>query len=443
MANRFPRPPAPSGDPVLGHTLDFARSPFEFVNRAIGECGDVYRMELPTVDVYVLAHPDYFRQALVDNIDAFGKTADFQRVFRSGLLSTEGQQWKQQRTVLQPLFHPKRIQGYTDQMVDATYRRIETWSAGEVRNMESEMQDLTLEVLFSTLFGRELLPGEGQELRKASDGLNKWFQPTSWLLPNWVPTPARREFRQSAERLRNEVRRLLAEHDGTSGTSEEGSATLLSKLSEASEDGALSRTEIEDQMLTMIFAGYETTAAALGFAWYALATNPAVRQRFHDELETVLGGEPPTLEDVDDLEFTDRIITETMRKYPPIHTIPRQATRDVRVGEYWIPANEEVHLSVLAVHRDDRFYEDPLDFRPDRWTEEFEAELDDYAFIPFGGGRRTCIGRDFARLEAKLVLATVGQQWAFEWGREESTLTLEPEITTQTKNGLPMRLHSR
>lgn len=446
------RPPAPAGLPLIGHTLDFARSPFEFVDRATSECGDLYRMELPSIDVYVLAHPEYFEQALVTDIDAFGKTTDFQRVFGNGLLSTEGEQWSRQRGILQPLFHRERIRGYGECMVDATQRRLATWEPGETRNIESEMQELTLEILFATLFGRELPPGKGDNLRAASDGLNKWFSPTSWLLPNWIPTPSRREFSNSVEHLRTEVRQLLAEYSADSEQANSSQPndlqqeTLLSKLHEAREASGqdhLSTEEVEDQMLTMIFAGYETTAAALGFAWYSLAMNPDIRQAFHDELDAVLGDELPTPEDIANLDLTNRIVTETLRLYPPIHTIPRETTRDIQVDGYQIPAGEEVHLSIISAHRDKRFYDNPLSFRPDRWTDNFEEELTDHAFIPFGGGRRTCIGREFARLEATLVLATIGQQWTLEWAGEGPTITIEPEITTQTKNGLPMQLRQR
>ena len=442
-------PPSPSGHPVIGHALDFARSPFHFVDRALSECGDLYRMELPGVDVYVLAHPEYFKQVLSTDIDAFGKTADFQRVFGNGVLSTEGAQWRRQRKILQPLFHRDRVNGYGDSMVEATQRRLATWTQGETRDIESEMQDLTLEILFTTLFGHELSPGEGDELRTASDGLNKWFAPTSWLLPNWVPTPSRREFTNADNRLRTEIRQLLAEYSDDSDSGGQPDTlhreTLLSKLQEAREasgEDHLSTEEIEGQMLTMIFAGYETTAAALGFAWYSLAMNPDIQQAFHDELDTVLGGDLPTSDDIADLELTNRIVTETLRMYPPVHTIPRQATRDFEIGGYQIPSGEEVHLSTIAVHRDERFYDDPMSFRPDRWTTELEETLHDYAFIPFGGGRRTCIGREFARLEATLALATIGQQWTLSWAGDD-TLTIEPEITTQTKNGLPMQVQQR
>jgi len=169
---------------VFKHAVDFARDPFEFVDRATSECGDIYRMDLPAVDdVFVLAHPDYFNRVLVADVDAFGKTEDYRRAFGNGLLSVEDQQWRRQREMMQPLFYREQIKGYTEQMVACTERRLEQWEAGDTRDMETEMRDLTLEILFATLFGRELVPGEDQELRDAADGLNEWFTPSSWILP--------------------------------------------------------------------------------------------------------------------------------------------------------------------------------------------------------------------------------------------------------------------
>ena len=437
-------PPKPAKLPVVGHAIQFAQNPFEFVESATTQCGDAYRMELPAVDdVYVLVHPSHFKHVLVDDVDSFGKTEDFQQAFGSGLLSAEGTQWRRQREILQPLFHKDRIVDYSDRMVKQTQRRLDMWRPNESRDMESEMQNLTLEILFATLFGRNLSPREGTELREAADGLNEWFTPTSWMLPNWIWTPARYRFKRSVSRLREEVQTLITESSDSASKSE--TPPLLSALTASSEEGSsrqLDAREIEDQLITMIFAGYETTAAALSFTLHSLATHPDIRHRFHEELDTVLGEEPPSVADLPNLELTNRIVTEVLRLYPPVHTIPRRAKTDVEVEGYRIPQDNEIHLSVIGVHRDGRFYNKPREFRPDRWTGNFEAELPDYAYIPFGGGRRTCIGREFGLLEARLVLATIGQRFRLE-NEGNGDIVLAPQITTQIEGGLPMTVHRR
>lgn len=443
MSSRLP--PSPSGHPVLRHALRFTRDPFEFVESATAECGDIYRMDLPAVDdVFVLAHPDYLNRVLVTDVDSFGKTEDFRRAFGSGLLSAEGETWRQQRELLQPLFFREQITGYAEDMVTCIEQRLETWEEGTTFDIETEMRDLTLEILFATLFGRELVPGQDSDLRDAADGLNDWFAPTSWILPDWLPTPARRNFNQSATRLRQEVRTLLDE-DVPRSVSNADTLDLLTQLQQTrnADDGEqITTREIEDQLVTMVFAGHETTATALAFAWYLLATHPKIRRQFHDELDSVLGGESPSLSDLPELDITERILTETLRLYPPIHTIPRQTVTDVSVGGYHLPEGHEVHLSIIGIHRDERFYDEPLSFRPDRWTDGFEADLHDFAYAPFGGGRRSCIGREFALLEAKLVLAMIGQRFQFEWENEKA-LDIEPRVTIRTEDGIPLRLHSR
>lgn len=434
-------PPKPSSHPIIGHAIQFARGPFDFVENAVTECGDAYRMDLPGADdVYVLCHPDYFQQVLVTDVDSFAKTADFQQAFGNGLLSTDGQQWRTQRDILQPLFYRNHVKGFTEQMGACVQNRLATWSPNETRDIEAEMQDLTFEILFATLFGQEVAPDEGTELREAADGLNEWFAPTSWMLPHWVPTPARRRFKRAKTRLRQEIRTILAADRNQQPT--DGQDLLSQLLHAQNGDADFTMDDIEDQLVTMVFAGYETTATALAFAWYALATHPQIRQRFHTELDTVIGDDPLSYDHLSQLDVTERIIKETLRLFPPIHTIPRQSTVETQFNGFRVPAGKEIHLSLIQVHRDERYYEHPLDFQPDRWTDQFEAELHEFAYRPFGGGRRICIGREFALLEAKIVLATIGQQYQFEWGKGE-TPELEPQITTKTKNGIPMRMHAR
>ncbi len=433
--------PTPSGLPVLGHTVAFARDPFGFLDRATGEAGDAFRMDVVGTDVYVLTHPEHFRQVLVTDVDRFGKTEDFSRAFGSGLLSTEGDRWRRQRDQLQPFFYADRIRGYGDTMVEQIERRAERWSPGETLDVASEMKTLTLEVLFATLFGRKLDPTADADLYAAANGLNAWFAPSSWALPTWVPTPARRRFRNSSQRLREEVDRLVRARERADGAGDDLVSKLLAVRDAADGRGPTDET-IKDQLVTFTFAGHETTALALTYTWYLLSEHPDVRDRLYAELDAVVDGREPTAADVERLDYADSVLREAMRLYPPVHTIPRRTEDAVDVDGYRIPADSEVHLSVRQVHRNGAFYDDPGAFRPERWTEASDRERHEFAYAPFGGGRRTCIGRAFALFEAKLVLATIGQRYRLD-APADFDLELDPQMTTQPDGAVPMAVTER
>ena len=457
------RPPSPSGLPLVGNTVAFARDPFGFAERAVADHGDVVDLDvLGTDGPYVLAHPDHVERALVDDREAFAKTADFTEAFGAGLVAVEDEEWSRQRAFLQPLFYGDAIRGYADTMVDQIERRVDRWEPGETCSVREEMTALTLDVLFATLFGRELsIASDGTDadndsrLRAAAGSLNAWFVPTSWVLPGWVPTPSRRRFAASKETLRGEVRRLLRERGDGAGRSDVGDTDggsdrgpgdagddLLSLLAAArSGDGyPASRDAIEDQLVTMVFAGHETTALTLTYTWYLLARNPDVAARVRREVDAVVGDGRPTADHLDDLATTGRVVREAMRLYPPVHTVPRRAERDVEVGGYRLPAGAEVHLSAFLIHRDARFFADPLAFRPERWTGDDDRP--DFAYFPFGGGPRRCIGQQFALTETTLAVASIARDYRLEWAGD-GDLDLAPAMTTQPAGEVPMRIRTR
>jgi cytochrome P450 len=434
-----PAPPSPPGLPVLGNTVGFARDPFGFVDRAVATHGDVVDLDvLGAEGPYVLAHPDHAERVLVDDREAFAKTGDFATAFGEGLVAVEGEEWDRQREFLQPLFFRGAIRDHVGTMVDQIERRVDSWEPGETRPVRDEMKALTLEVLFATLLDRELsTTGADADLRAAAGSLNARFVPTSWVLPEWVPTPSRRRFDRARETLRDEVRRLLrerADEDRTGGD-------LLSLLARARATEGYPETEtaIEDQLVTMVFAGHETTALALIYTWYLLARHPDVAGRVHDEVRGVVGDGRPTADDLGELTTTTRVIRESMRLYPPIHTIPRRTREPIDVGGYRLPANAEVHLSAIQIHRDARFYDDPLAFRPDRWI---DADRSGFTYFPFGGGPRRCIGQQFALTEATLAVAVVARDYRLAWAGD-GDLELAPEMTTQPAGTVPMRIHRR
>ncbi|MFB6302186.1 MAG: cytochrome P450 [Haloferacaceae archaeon] len=449
-----PRPSSLPGLPLLGHTLRFVRDPLGLYGDVAAECDDVARLRVLGIgEFYALTHPDHVERALTDR-EAFAKTEDFRIALGESVVATEGAQWRRQRDALEEFFYPAQVRSYADRMVDLTERRLDRWSAGERLSLHDEMGAVALDNLFGTLFDRPLDPGGDERLRRAANDLNLWFRATSFALPTWVPTPSRRRFRTAVEAVEREARSLLREAregngsdngpgDGNGPGAGDGDAAgddLLSTLAalRAADGTDLADAEIVDQVVGLTFAGHDTTALVLTYALHHLGTHDAVRDRFHAELDAVLDG-PPTLADVGDLDVTRRVVHETMRAYPPVHTIPRETTRAVEMGGYRLRAGTRTHLGIWGIHRDGRFWTDPASWRPSRWR-TCSPESKGSAYLPFGAGPRTCLGRRFALLEATLVLAAVGRRYVVD---PERPLAFDPMVTTQPAHGVPARVRSR
>lgn len=434
MSQPNSRPPAPSGTPLLGHTVDFVRNPFGFVRRSVDTTGDAFRMQLLGRDVYVLAHPDYVETALL-NRESFAKLDDFEVAFGEALLSVEGEQWQRQRHAMEEFFSPTRIRDHAATMVGVARTRIDDWPSGGSIRVDEEMQKVALQNLFEVVLGQSLSDEEIAELTVAANALNYWFKPTTWALPNWVPTPARRKFHRGAKDLRKRAKTLLAD-TGDSPREESLLATLAALRDDP--DSAFDQSEVLDQVVGMLFAGHETTALAMTYALHQIGSHSEVAEQFHAEIDSVLDDEI-VLADLQELDYLDQIINESLRLYPPVHAIPRVTTERVDIADYTLPADAEVLLSVWSLHRDERFYDDPLRFNPDRW-EQTTPQTQEYAFIPFGSDPRICIGRHFARLEMKAVLATIGQRFRVD---AEDDIEVAPRMTTQPAGAVPIQIHER
>jgi len=432
----LPLPPYPPnlGHPSL-HVLRQMRDVLGFIERA-HRAGDVIRTRRPAMgDDYHLAHPEHAKRVLLTERERFRKSEDFRIAFGEGLLTVEGGEWERQREVLQPLFTRESVHGYADGMVEQIGRRSRRWSDGDRIDLQREFTRMTLDVLFATVLGRELAVDGDRRLREAAADLHEWFVPTSYLLPPWVPTPSRRRFRRGKAALREEADRLLAERRADPPADPSEAEDLLSLLVGLRESGAvdgaaLTDERLRDQMVTIIFAGHDTTTTSLTFAFWALANYPAIRERFHEEVDRLDG--PPTVEDLDDLEVTERVVTETLRLFPPVYALPRRTAETVAVDGYRIPADERVILEIRRIQRDPRFFDAPTEFRPSRWDGDLRRELHDFAYAPFGGGPRICIGREFALLEAELALATIGREYELYWVGEnepDGEPPVSPEMT--------------
>ena len=428
MTTRGSLPPTPPGVPVVGHAPAFARDPFGFVRRSVNGTGDVFRMRLFGRDVHVVAHPTHVR-TILRRPDAFRKPDDFRVAFGEAVLSVHGEQWRRQREAMGDIFGPNRITAHADRMAEVAAERIADWSGDTVR-LDTAMRGVALDNLFEVVLGASLDPAEIDELAEAAASLNLYFKPTTWALPDWVPTPARRDFRRGKATVRDQARRLLdgADVDG------DGLIPALATL-ESAPDSGFDREEVLDQVVGMLFAGHETTALAMTYGLHQIAAHDDVTERFDDELDGIEAGTAG----VEGTPYLDRVVNETLRLYPPVHALPRITDERVEIGEYVIPAGEQLLVSIWNLHHDPRFYDDPWAFDPDRWLGASPEEYG-HAFIPFGAGPRVCLGRHFSRTEMKAVFTAVGRRYRID---AEGSPAIDPQMTSQPAAPVTVSLQRR
>jgi cytochrome P450 len=359
-----------------------------------------------------------------------------------GLLTSEGDHHRRQRRLVQPAFHRDRLAGYGAVMVDRAAIARDRWQPGQPFDVLQEMMRLTLAIVAKTLFSTDVdseADDIGTALTQVFDLFEVILMPFSELLEK-LPLPAVRRFKRARKRLDETIYRLIAEHRASGrDTGDLLSMLLLAQDEEGS--GGMTDIQVRDEALTLFLAGHETTADALTWAWYLLSQNPQAEAAFHAELDQVLGGRLPAFDDLPQLRYTERVFAETLRLYPPAWGIGRRALEEYQVGGFLIPARSVVLTSPYAVHRDPRWFPDPLAFRPERWSTE-DPSRPKFAYFPFGGGARVCIGERFAWMEGTLLLAAIGQRWRLrlEPGHRVET---QARITLRPKYGMRMRAEAR
>ena len=438
--------PGPKGSLILGVMRDFTRDTFGFIERS-REFGDVVSMRFLYLTAYFLYHPDDIEYVLSTNAKNFIKSRNqrspfFRRLVGNGLLNSEGDFWKRQRRLAQPAFHRHRINAYAETMVDYSDRLISTWQAGEVRDIHRDMMRLTLEVVVKTLFNADV----SADADKVGKVLSRIVTPFSeqatvkWILDNRLPTPTHQRFNRDAREIDAIVYRIIDERR-RSGKDE---GDLLSMLLDAQdEDGSqMSDKQLRDEVMTLFLAGHETTALTLSWAWYLLAQNPEAEQKFHAELDEVLNGRLPTMTDLSRLTYTEKIAKESMRLYPPAYALGREAVKECEIGGFRVSRGTQVFMFQWVTQRDPRFFPEPEAFLPERWTEEFSNSLPKYAYFPFGGGPRTCIGNYFAMMEIVLLLATIGQRFSFSLAPDHE-VSLMPAMSLRPRDGIKVVVEKR
>jgi cytochrome P450 len=438
-------PPGPSGNLALGNLLEFRRDPLGFFTQCAGNYGDIVRYRIAHVNVYLLNHPDLIESVLVSNHHNFikGRTLHAGRVLLGdGLLTSEGDSWRRQRRLMQPAFHRERIAAYGDAIVESAQRMLASWCPGETRDVHQAMVQLTLQIIAQTLFGAHV-EDEAEEVSIALQVFLEQFRnqvDTALMIPDWLPTPGNLRLGAAIRRLEEIIYRIIRERRANGA----GRGDLLSLLLHAQDqDGSqMTDRQLRDEVMTLFLAGHETTAVTLAWTWYLLSQHPAVEAKLIAELEAVLGERPPTVADLPNLNYAEKVVKESLRLYPPVWAFARVAVRDCEIGGYPVREGTSIAMSQWVMHRDARYFHRPDEFIPDRWTGEFTRQLPRFVFFPFSGGPRGCIGSSFAMMEAVLLLATMAQQFHLTLAPGNS-IELWPTITLHPRHGMPMVVAQR
>ncbi|PYE52952.1 cytochrome P450 [Deinococcus yavapaiensis] len=438
--------PRPFAFPRVGHLPFLALDTLGFLRRAAKTHGDVVDIRFGRHLTVLLSNPADIETAHLLSGREFDKGLAGDPVLDAligrGLLTSEGEFWRRQRRLAQPAFHKARIEGYAGAMVAYAERLARTWRPGDVRDVHADMMGLTLEIVAKTLFdaepSTEALHTVGEALDVVLRENERQWRGMLFLVPPLL-AESRRRVTDAVRRLNAVVRDIIDErhaHPGDRGD-------LLSMLLEARDDEGLGMTDAQlfDEVKTILLAGHETTANLLSWTWMLLASHPSAESRLHAELDEVLQSRAPTLADLPKLAFTTAVTKEVLRLYPPAWSVQRRTVNAWTLRGHILPPGTPLLISQYVVHRDERWFEAPDEFRPDRWLEtNFERRLPKYAYFPFGGGPRVCIGQAFAQMEATLLLAVLATRFRL---RSTGAVPLEASITLRPKKGLVMRLHGR
>jgi cytochrome P450 len=439
----------PKGLPISGNLMAFRRSPLQFIRDAVEEHGEVVHFRFgPSRHVYLLTNPDHIKEVLVSKQAHFRKGKGLQSarpVVGDGILTSEGKKHLRQRRLMQPAFHRERIASYGDVMVRQAVDLMSDWKTGELRDIHSDMMKVTLAIITETMFGKTVKEGADQIGHAIDVGLKYVANKGSSFIdiPLSVPTKSNREFLESSELLDKTIYSLIEARRNSEGEEHKDLLGMLLAARDEDDGEGMTDEQVRDEVMTIFVAGHETTANTMSWIFYLLATYPEVEKKLHDELSTVLCEKLPTVEDLPQLKYTNLIVQETLRLYPAAWTINREVVEEVEIGGHTYKPGETLMMSQYVMHRNPRYYEQPEQFIPERFDSDLLKRNPAYAYFPFGGGPRVCIGNNFALMEAALLLATIAQRYRLRLAEPNQEVEPEPLVTLRPKNGLPMRLEKR
>ncbi len=438
-------PPIPKGSILSGNLREIMQQGRSFYVKQAQKYSGVFRFRVLNFTSYVITKPEYIETILVTNRRNFikGRSWNIMRRFAgNGLLTSEGDFWLRQRRFTQPAFHHERLEEYGKVMADYTNRMLDTWETGQTRDVFLDMKQLTLEIVCRTLFNADIACESnyiGEIVEKTVSDFDILSR-KRFPLPKFFPTSTNLRFKNSLKQLNRNINGIILNHK----TDGKDQGDLLSMLIQVRDDEGMGMNEkqLRDEVLTLLMAGHETTAVALTWALYLLAKNPEIEAKLIIELQEVLNGREPKIADLPALSFTEKVIKETLRLYPSFWITVRDVKEECEIGGFRVPAGARVCLMPWVVHRNPDYYENPEQFLPDRWTEQLKKSLPRFAYFPFGGGPRQCIGNGFAMMEAVLVLASIVQR--FHLAPLTSTqVEVAGNVVVRPKQSIRMKIANR
>ena len=421
-------------------------NPLDFFTKLARTYGDISSYRMAGEQLFLVNEPRLIRDVLVTHNRNFTKSRGLERSKRllgQGLLTSEGAMHLRQRRLMQPAFHRDRIAAFGDLMVGYGDRMRRAWANGATLDLSREMNRLTLSIVGKTLFGVDVesqAAAVGDALTAVIESFWMMMLPFADVLER-LPVPKLRRARMARARLDAIIYRMIADRRA-SGRDHGDLLSMLLAAQDEEDGGGMTDQQVRDEAMTIFLAGHETTANALTWTWYLLSTDPAVEAKLHAEVDRVLQGRLPVMGDLPALGYVERVVTESMRLYPPAWIIGRRAIADYQLGDYIAPARSILVMSPYIMQRDPRFYADPDRFEPDRWTPEFRATLPKFAYFPFGGGPRQCIGESFAWMELILLVSTISQHCRLRLVPGHPVVP-QPLITLRAKHGMRMTVERR
>jgi cytochrome P450 len=435
-------PPSPPGHFLVGNGPELAADPLNFVVKARRDYGDVVRLRFPFVRAYLAAHPDDIKHVVQDNHDNYTKNNIDYRLLKGGLgeglLTSDGAYWLSQRRLIQPVFRRERIVEFGTLMAQVAIRLADDWEprarSGEPFDVAAEMTRVTLAIVARALFSVDVAE-HASIISESLTAMNEAMAQAglSALLP-FLPTRTNRRIRAAKRALDEVIWKIIAQRRGSAAEVDDMLSLLLA-ASDPKSGKPLSDTQVRDEVATFLLAGHETTANALAWTWYLLGQNPDAEDKLHAELAEVLGGRAPCVEDLPRLRYTAMVIDESMRLYPPAWAFSRSNINDDELGGYGIRRGSLIYISQYVTHRHPAFWEEPDRFDPERFTPDRIATRPKYAYFPFGGGPRACIGSQFALIEAALILATLAQRYRLRLVPNHP-VELQPLVTLRPRYGV-------